>query len=360
MAHFKSSLGILVEAQKLSPNLDKIAVETKFSGVIYIRQCEQILYQKAFGYADRSNKIPNSLNTRFGIASGTKIFTALAIGQLIEDGKLDFSSKIAELIPWDFQHYSREITVRQLLTQTSGIPDYYDEEKMDDFDNFTVEVPWYELKGPRDYLSVFPDETMKFPPGEGFSYSNSGYILLGVLIEEITGMPYRDFVEKEIFAPIGMESSGYFAMNQLPERTALGYIEDEDGWRTNIYNLPIIGASDGGAYTTVYDIEKLWNAFWGYQILSKEMVEIFTAPHVEATGEGVNKFYGHGIWIRKGAGLDTEEYIVGEDAGVSFYSGITRVNNLLVTIISNTDSGAWPILRVTDQELRSRTRGARK
>ncbi len=272
-----------MDTTKLSTTLNTVASNTDFSGVIHVRQGERILYQKAFGYADRSNKIPNALDTRFGIASGTKFFTALAIGKLIEAGKLDFSSKIAERIPWDFQHYSREITVRQLLTHTSGIPDYYDEEKVDDFDNFTVDVPWYELKGPRDYLSVFPDEEMKFPPGERFSYSNSGYILLGILIEEISGMPYREFVEKEIFAPIGMERSGYFAMNRLPEGTAFGYVEEEGGWRTNIYNLPIIGASDGGAYTTIRDMERLWDAFWGYQILSKEMVEIYSAPYVEAT-----------------------------------------------------------------------------
>ena len=334
-----------MEAKKLSPVLDKITLETKFSGVIYVRQSGEILYQKAFGYADRSNKIPNALDTRFGIASGTKFFTALAVGKLIKDGKLDFSSKIAELIPWDFQHYSREITVRQLLTHTSGIPDYYDEEKVDDFDNFSVDVPWHELKGPRDYLSVFPDEAMKFPPSERFSYSNSGYILLGILIEEVTGMPYRDFVEKEIFAPNGMERSGYFAMNRLPEGTAFGYVKDEDGWRTNIYNLPIIGASDGGAYTTIHDLEKLWEAFWSYKILSKEVVEIFTVPHSEVTDEGANKFYGHGIWIRKGDGLDTEEYIEGADAGVSFYSGVYRANNLLITVISNTSDGVWPIVR---------------
>ena len=220
---------------------------------------------------------------------------------------------------------------------------------MDDFDNFSVGVPWYELKGPRDYLSVFPDEAMKFPPGERFSYSNSGYILLGVLIEEVTGIPYRDFVEKEIFVPIGMGHSGYFAMDRLPEGTAFGYVEDEDGWRTNIYNLPIIGASDGGAYTTVHDLARLWDAFWGYEILSKEMVGIFTAPHSEVIGEGSNKFYGHGIWIRKGEGLDTEEYIEGADAGVSFYSGVFRTKNLLITVMSNTSNGAWPIIRVIKQ-----------
>jgi CubicO group peptidase (beta-lactamase class C family) len=122
-------------------------------------------------------------------------------------------------------------------------------------------------------------------------------------------------------------------------------VEEENGWRTNIYNLPIIGASDGGAYSTIHDMGRFWDAFWGYEILSKEMVEIYAAAYVEASGEGANKFYGHGIWIRKGAGLDTEEYIIGEDAGVSFYSGVTRAKNLLVTVMSNTTGGAWPVLR---------------
>ena len=334
-----------MEPTKLATTLDKIASDTGFSGGIHVRQAERDVYQKAFGYAERSNQIPNTLATRFGIASGTKFFTALAVGKLVEAGKLDFSSKVAELIPWDFQHYSREITVRHLLTHTSGIPDYFDEEKVDDFDNFTVEVPWYELKGPRDYLAVFPDEAMKFPPGERFSYSNSGYILLGVLIEESSGMPYREFVEKEIFAPVGMERSGYFAMNRLPEGTAFGYVEEEGGWRTNIYNLPIIGASDGGAYTTLHDIANLWDAFWNYRILSKEIVETFTAPYVKTTVDSADKFYGHGIWIRTGTRSDTEEYILGEDAGVSFYSGVTRAKDLLVTVMSNTTEGAWPILR---------------
>ena len=340
-----------MDPTNLSAALDTTALNTGFSGVIHVRQDERDLYQKAFGYADRSNKIPNSLDTRFGIASGTKFFTSLAIGKLIEAGKLGFSNKIAELIPWDFQHYSGKITVQHLLTHTSGIPDYYDEEKVEDFDNFKVDIPWYELKGPRDYLSVFPDEEMKFPPGERFSYSNGGYILLGVLIEEITGMPYREFVEKEVFAPAGMDRSGYFAMNRLPEGTAFGYVEEENGWRTNIYNLPIIGASDGGAYTTIHDIASLWDAFWGNRILSKEMVEIYTAPYVETTSESASKFYGHGIWIRKGADRDTEKYIVGEDAGVSFYSGVSRAKNLLITVMSNTTSGAWPILRAIDEIL---------
>ena len=258
----------------LAQTLDISIEKNAFSGVVYVRRNGQVVYERAAGYEDRANRRENTLDTRFGIASGTKFFTALAIGKLIEAGKLDFATKVAECVPWNFPRYSKEITIRQLLTHTSGIPDYYDEEKIDDFDNFTVAIPWSELRGPKDYLPVFPDEEMKFEPGARFSYSNGGYILLGVVIEEIAGMPYREFVTQEVFAPAGMTRSGYCAMNKLPEKTAFGYIEEGDGeWRTNIYNLPIIGASDGGAFTTAHDLAKLWDAFWGYEILSQEMVE---------------------------------------------------------------------------------------
>ena len=245
-------------AETMNASMDAHA----FSGVVSLRQGGQVLYEQAAGYADRSNKIANTVDTRFGIASGTKFLTALAIGKLIAAQKLTFSTRLRDCVALNFPHYAPEITIQHLLTHTAGIPDYFDEEKFTDFDHFSVSRPWYELRGPRDYLAVFPDEPMKFPPGTQFSYSNGGYILLGVVIEELTGMKYQEYVEQAIFKAIGMNRSGFFAFNQLPEKTAFGYIEEADGWRTNIYSLPIVGASDGGAYTTVDDLATLWKAFW--------------------------------------------------------------------------------------------------
>lgn len=317
-----------------------------FSGVVDIRRGNTVLYARAAGYADRSNKIANTLETRFGIASGTKFFTALAIGKLIEAQKLSFSTKLSECVTLDFPRYSPDITIKHLLTHTSGIPDYYDEEKITDFDSFALGIPCYELRGPKDYLAVFPDEDMKFPPGERFSYSNGGYILLGVVIEELTGMKYQDFVEQAIFQPIGMHQSGYFAMNQLPERTALGYIEGDKGWRTNIYNLPIVGASDGGAFTTVHDLATLRTAFWRHEILPEALVELYTTPYVHAETEGERTtYYGHGLWIGENARGARHVYIMGGDAGVSFGSSMNRADGLHVTVISNTTNGAWPVLK---------------
>ena len=340
-----------MEHTQLTKTLNISIEEHAFSGVISIRQQGTVLYERAAGYADRSNKIENTLETRFGIASGTKFFTALAIGKLIEAKKLSFSTRLKDCIALNFPGYSQEITIRHLLTHTSGIPDYYDEEKITDFDNFTLSTPWYALKGPRDYLAVFPDEAMKFAPGERFSYSNGGYILLGVVIEELTGMRYQDFVDQAIFKAIGMNQSGYFALNKLPEKTATGYVEEAEGWRTNIYNLPIVGASDGGAFTTVQDIATLWNAFWGYEILPKELVEIYAKPYVKAKTGREHTYYGHGLWICEDESRNRKEFITGYDAGVSFKSSVNRAKELQVTVISNTTGGAWPVLRDIDAAL---------
>lgn len=329
--------------------LSKVITETinknAFSGVIEIFEKGKMLYSGAAGYADRSNKIKNSLNTRFAIASGTKLFTALAIGKLIEEGKLNFSTKLSDCLKFDFPTYSPLITIDHLLNHTSGIPDYYDEEKIEDFDNFHLSTPWFKLQNLEDYLPVLPVEEMKFSPGERFSYSNSGFILLGLVVEALSGQKFRDFVTERILGPCGMEDSGFFSLDRLPEQTALGYIDSEDGsWRTNVYNLPVIGGSDGGLFTTVQDIHTLWTHFLGGKIISPELVEAYIKPRVKAETEGENIYYGRGIYIYQEPGNTPVEFIQGCDAGVSFNSTFNRTRELLITQISNTTEGVWKIM----------------
>jgi CubicO group peptidase (beta-lactamase class C family) len=337
-----------MQPSQLATTLDAAIAEHDFSGVVAIRRAEVALYERAAGYADRSNKVANTLETRFGIASGTKFFTALAIGRLIAAGRLEFDTLLKDCVALPFPHYAPEITIRHLLTHTSGIPDYLDEEKITDFDNFSIGVPWYTVFGPRDYLAAFPDEPMKFAPGERFSYSNGGYIVLGVVIEQLTGRRYQEFVAQEVLAPAGMQRSGFFAMNRLPEQTAFGYVKDADGWRTNIYNLPIVGASDGGMYSTLHDLDRLWQAFWAGTIIPPDLVERYARPIVSATSEGPNLAYGHGLWLRQEPDQSQTVYVLGGDAGVSFRSSMNRTTGLHVTVISNTSDGAWPILRAIE------------
>lgn len=327
-------------ADKINSSIER----NNFSGVVSIKKNGKIIYEKAVGYAERSNKVNINRETRFGIASGTKFFTALAIGKLMDEGKISLETKVFDIIKYDFSLYSKEITIKQLLTHTSGIPDYFDEEKVDDFGNFFVAIPWYELREPKDYFPVFPQEDMKFRPGERFSYCNSGFVLLAAIIHEVTGIPYTVFVKEHILKPVGMNDSGFFELNRLPENTAIGYVEDDNGWRTNVYNLPIVGGGDGGIFTTVGDLYKLWDAFLDFKILSKDLTELYLKPYVTAETEGENTYYGHGIWVCKEEEKPIEEYIIGCDAGVSFKSAIIRKDEIIYTVISNTGDGVWPII----------------
>ena len=334
---------------ELNQAIEKTANETRFSGVIFVKLDGTVVFENAYGYADRSNKIPNTVDTRFGIASGTKFLTALGIGKLIDRGELSLTSRLCDCVDIDFPHISEDVAIYHLLTHTSGVYDYYDEELVEDIDNFQLDIPCFELKGPKDYIPLFRDGQMKFNPGEQFSYSNGGFILLGIVIEEISGVPYTDFIQDNIFELCEMSDSGFFAMDRLPERTAFGYIDDEDGWRTNIFTLPIVGSSDAGAFTTVKDMDKLWRAFFDEKILSRQLTQLFLE---KAVRDKDNRFYGHGIWIDHEEGKDPVHFLMGWDAGVSFKS-TCLAKDTIITVISNTSAGAWAVNREIMKQLRS-------
>ena len=204
--------GGIVEGMRMSQLnqvIEQTISETSFSGVVFVKLDGNVEFENAYGYADRSNKIPNTVDTRFGIASGTKFLTALGIGTLIDRGKLSLTSRLCDCVNIDFPHISEDVAIHHLLTHTSGVYDYYDEELVEDIDNFQCDIPCFELKGPKDYIPLFRDGKMKFDPGERFSYSNGGFILLGIVIEEISGTPYIDFIQENIFESCDMSDSGF-------------------------------------------------------------------------------------------------------------------------------------------------------
>ena len=315
--------------------------DTRFSGVVFVKIEGNVVFENAYGYADRSNKILNTVDTRFGIASGTKFLTALGIGKLIDSGELALTSRLCDCVNIDFPHISKDVTIDHLLTHTSGVYDYYDEELVEDIDNFQLNIPCFELKGPKDYIPLFRDGEMKFNPGERFSYSNGGFILLGIVIEEISGTPYIDFIQENILELCDMNDSGFFAMDRLPERTALGYIDAEDGWKTNIFTLPIVGSSDAGIFTTVGDIDKLWTTFFEGKILSKKLTNLFLKKTIK---DKDSRFYGRGVWIYHEEGSNPVHSLMGWDAGVSFKSTCPSSDSV-ITVISNTSAGAWAVNR---------------
>jgi len=326
--------------------INAINVGNDFSGVISIRLNGEIVYEKAFGYAERVNKRLNDVNTKFAIASGTKFLTALAIGRLVDQGKVGLDSHAFDYIDYDFPSYNKFITIRDLLTHTSGIPDYFDEDKIEDIDNFTVEKSWSLMFKPQDYFGIFPQDPMKNDPGEIFEYNNSGYIILAAIVAKISGIPYIDFVKKEIFDLCGMENSGFYPLDELPANTAIGYIETKGGYRTNILNLPMVGGGDGGAFTTVEDCYKLWDCFFSDVIISKQLVEIYTKPYSKVNDDiEDDTYYGHGIWMNCDKRSTCHLFIEGCDSGISFRSGYISERDMVYTIMSNTSDGVWSLIK---------------
>ncbi|MFD2443790.1 serine hydrolase domain-containing protein [Bacillus sp. CGMCC 1.16607] len=332
--------------------IEKIALSQSkkdFSGTAFVKSEDEILAEVSYGYANRSEQIKNQVNTRFGIASGCKLFTSIAICQLVEEGKLSFESTLKESLPITFPHFDDKVTIHHLLTHTAGIPDYFDEDVMDDFEDLWIKNPMYHIRNLKDFLPLFQNEQMKSPVGDRFHYNNAGFILLGLIVEHVSGLVFTDYVEEYIFKKAGMFDSGYFALDALPERTALGYIDHSDGtWKTNIYSIPAKGGSDGGAFVTAPDMVRLWEALMNNQLLSEDLTNQLLTAHTKVK-EG--SFYGYGIWIKKDDNSVIKYHIMGYDPGVSFHSAFFPHSSYKVVVCSNKSTGAFDIMSGIEEEL---------
>jgi CubicO group peptidase (beta-lactamase class C family) len=343
------SSGTAAKTRDLTVDVEKIIAEQEqpFSGVVMVRRGGEVIHAKGYGLAHRAEQIPNRIDTRFGTASGTKTFTAIAVCQLAEAGKIDLDAPISRYIREGLPKYDPGVTVHQLLSHTSGITEYLDDDlSTEDYAALFERYPVYTLRGPADYLPMFPDG-MAFNPGERFVYNNGAFILLALLVETQSGMPYAKYVEENVFARAGMSDSGFFESDNLPGRTALGYLTDNgDGiWRTNVFLLPIRGGGDGGAYVTAPDMGKFWDALLGDQLLSKPMRERMLS--IQATdADDPTDSYGYGIWITTNESRQIIRYIVsGGDQGVHFASTLIPRHDSLVTVIGNTQGSTWEIYR---------------
>lgn len=235
-----------------------------------------------------------------------------------------------------------------MLSHTSGVPDYFDETRHTDFADLWREHPCYRMTSVEAFLPLFEKGAMLATPGERFGYSNSGFILLGLVIEELTGRRFADFIQERIFQPCGMERPGYFSYDELPDDTANGYLPIEGGrWKSNIFSLPSVGGPDGGAFTTVGDLFRFWTAFLEGRLLSREMVERFLTPVVQIDPEDPSRHYGYGVWLRDG-GRGRVASIVGRDPGVSMVSRVRLDDGLITTVLSNVQDGAWDLAAAID------------
>lgn len=222
-------------------------IEEGFRGCVLVSREKERIYEQAFGYADYANGRKNTLDTKFPTASAGKVFVAVAILQLIEAGKLQFTDTLGKLIPMDWKAIDTDITVRQLLTHTSGIPDYFDESVMEDYVELWRDYPNYKIRRSSDLLPLFLEKPMMYPKGERFQYNNTGFVVLGMIIESVTGQLFDEYLKEHIFEPAGMMDTGYYELDRLPTKCANAYIYDEErgDYYTNIYSVDVKGTGAG-------------------------------------------------------------------------------------------------------------------
>ncbi|MEY9980024.1 serine hydrolase domain-containing protein [Lysinibacillus sp. RC79] len=316
-------------------------INEDFSGVISVIQNGKNVYRKAFGYADLPNKVSNEIDTKFATASAGKVFVAIAILQLVEQSRLSFDSCIGDILNFDLKNIDPHITIRQLLNHTSGIPDYFDESVMDDYDELWVDYPNYKIRTSSDIIPLFIHKSMMYPAGDRFQYNNTGFVVLGLIVEAITCSSFDVYLNEHVFIPCGMLNTGYYELDRLPAQCANGYIYDDSkqAFYTNIYSVDVKGTGAGGAFTTVIDIEKFWASLMKGQLISKEMLKEMLTPQVK------EECYGYGIWLDKNEEGTFEYHFEGCDPGISFYSSYDKQQDLLITLVSNFGCNVWKIFR---------------
>jgi len=314
-----------------------------FRGNVYIVKDQKTVYEESTGFADYVNEIPNEIITRFATASAGKAFVAVGILQLIEAGRLSFDTTLKELLDISYDQIDGMVTVRELLNHTSGVPDYFDESVMDEYEELWVDFPCYRIRHNKDLLPLFEQKPMMYPRGERFQYNNTGYVLLAMIIEAVTGKEFDVYLKEHVFDVCDMKRTGYYEMDRLPAKCANSYIydEDTDSYRTNIFSVDTKGTGAGGAFTTVEDIVSFWNGLIQHTLLSEDMVKLAFSCQASEECEEYSDYYGYGFWLIPMEDGSYLPHFEGCDPGVSFISEYYEKEKLISVVVSNYGDDVW-------------------
>ncbi|HZE72497.1 MAG TPA: serine hydrolase domain-containing protein [Pyrinomonadaceae bacterium] len=263
----------------LRKRLDDVVAVDLFSGAVLVAKDGKTVFAQAYGMADREKKTPNTLKTRFRLGSMNKMFTAVATLQLVQNGKLDLKAPFGNyLTDYKNKDVASKVTIEQLLTHTGGTGDIFGPE----FDTHRLE-----LKTLQDYVKLYGNRGPEFEPGSRWQYSNYGFLLLGVIVEKVSGQSYYDFVRDHIFKPAGMIATASEPEDGVVADRSVGYLRsDGTSWQPNTDTLPYRGTSAGGGYSTVEDLLKFATALQTNKLLKPQYTEMLTTGKVETPGGG--------------------------------------------------------------------------
>ena len=330
-----------------------LSARAEFSGVVLICRDGETSFSGAYGRASRRWPVPVTLTTRFDTASVTKLFTSVAALQLVDEGRLDLDAPITDLVDLAGTTISDRVTVRHLLTHTSGIADDADEEAGEDYADLFVDRPCYAVMETRDFLPQFAHKPPLFEPGTGCRYNNAGFVLAGLAIEAVTGVSYRDRVRSAVFDRAGLRSSGFFDRRDPDPDVAEGWDLVDGAWRQNIFSYPPIGSPDGGAHVTAADLVAFGQALRAGRLLSPERTELFLTPQaLHHKRNDYEVWYGFGlVFVIGPGGFVRQYYKEGINAGASAILRHYPAERIDVAVLSNSENGAWEPLEEIHRRL---------
>jgi D-alanyl-D-alanine carboxypeptidase len=318
----------------LATRVDRLADEDAFSGAVLVAKDGRVLFSRAHGLADRSRRIPNTLRTRFRIGSMNKMFTAVAILQLVEAGKVKLTAPLGTYLPgYPNREVATKVTIHQLLTHTGGTGNI-------SFPEFLAHRT--ELRTHADFVTRYGKRGLAFEPGSRWAYSSYGFLLLGVVIEQVTGHSYYDYVQQHIYTPAGMTRSGSLPENQAVADRSTGYTKPRGttAWVPNTDTLPYRGTSAGGGYSTVEDLARFAHALLGHKLLSPHATKLLITGKAETSPGPLGGRYAYGFEDARHA--DGNGW-VGHGGGAPGMNGDLRIypkSGYVVAVLANIDPPA--------------------
>lgn len=276
---FTSQIFSQDKTQAIDDLVNKYYDYGQFNGSIMVSENGKVILSKGYGFAEMEWKIQNTPDTKFRLASVSKQFTAMLIMQLVEKGQISLDGKISDYLPYYRKDIGEIVTIQQLLTHTSGIFNYTNDPKV-------MQTKVRDQMSVQELVEELCSRELDFEPGTKYNYSNSGYVILGAIIEEVTGKKYEDVLQDNIFIPLNMTNSGYDHNSEIIENRASGYDKTMEGFSHSRYIDMSIPFSAGALYSTVNDMYKWDQALYTDKLVSMETLQQIFTPHLEGYGFG--------------------------------------------------------------------------
>lgn len=316
----------------IGERLDAEVTAGRFSGAVLVARGDELLYAQAQGLADRESGRVNTLDTPINLGSMNKMFTAIAIAQLQAAGKLDWNDTVGTHLPnFPNAKIRDQVTIHQLLTHTSGVGSYW---------NQAYSERKHAISSQQGFLETFVDEPLLFEPGQGNEYSNGGPVILGLIIEAISGRDYYDYVREHIYQPVGMQHAAHYLSNDPDPVFALGYLRTDDGgWQDNGEDLGLRGSAAGGGYASARDLHAFARAMASDRLLSRAQLETLWKARFQP-----NPDFGYGYLF--GSGTLSGRRWIGHNGGAPGISAEFRYypdDDLVVVVLANQDRAAMAI-----------------